>query len=205
MPDQELPRRAPLEGVLVEGRHAAAPPDAPVVITERRGLSLVQVIARHDQEQAVAERLGLDPAPRLASPIAAGTALWLAPGAWMVVAEGLEEGTLQQSLLDELQGLAAVVDQSHGRAALRLSGPRARDVLAKGCRLDLHPRVFTPGMCAQSAIAQIGVLLHQIDGSPTYDLYLFAGYALDFLEWLTSSAAEFGYRTEVSPAPAADR
>ena len=199
MPDQELPRRSPLEGALVAGRHGGGPPDEPVVIAERRGLSLVQVTARRGQEQAVAERLGCDPAPRLASRIAAGTALWLAPGAWMVVAEGLAEGTLYQSLLDELQGLAAVIDQSHGRVALRLSGPRARDVLAKGCRLDLHPRVFTPGMCAQSAIAQIGVLLHQRDEDPIYDLYLFAGYALGFLEWLTSSAAEFGYRIETSP------
>ena len=154
------------------------------------------MIARRGQEQAVAERLGLDPAPGRASEIPAGMALWLAPGAWMVVAEGLDDGALYESLREQLQDLAAVVDQSHGRAVLRLAGARARDVLAKGCRLDLHPRVFRPGMCAQTAIAQIGVLLHQIDERPTYDLYVFAGYALDFLEWLTSSAAEFGYRIE---------
>ena len=198
MPDGGLTRRSPLDGVLVASRHGAGSPDAPVVIAERRGLSLVQVIAQRGKEQAMAERLGFDPAPGWASGIEAGTALWLAPSAWMVVAEGLEEGELHKTLLDGLQDLAAVVDQSHGRAALRLSGPRARDVLAKGCRLDLHPRVFPPGMCAQSAIAQIGVLLHQIDEAPTYDLYLFAGYALDFLDWLTASAAEFGYRIEGS-------
>jgi hypothetical protein len=47
-------------------------------------------------------------------------------------------------------------------------------------------------------IAQIGVLLHQCDERPTYDLYLLAGYAVDFLDWLTASAAEFGYRIEGS-------
>jgi heterotetrameric sarcosine oxidase gamma subunit len=194
----ELPRRSPLEDALRKGRHGAgSPADAGVVIAQRRGLSLVQVIARRGGDQAAAQRLGLDPAPGLASAVAAGTALWLAPGAWMVVAEGLE-GALYGRLLDELQGIAAVVDQSHGRAALRVSGPRARDVLAKGCRLDLHPRAFTPGMCAQTSIAQIGVLLHQTDENPTYDLYVFAGYAADFLAWLTASAAEFGYRIEAS-------
>ena len=120
--------------------------------------------------------------------------LWLAPGTWMVVAQDVEDGGLYSRLREELGDRAAVVDQSHGRAVLRLAGARARDVLAKGCRLDLHPRVFTPGMCAQTVIAQIGVLLHQCDEIPTYDLYVFPGYALDFLEWLTSSAAEFGYR-----------
>jgi sarcosine oxidase subunit gamma len=84
-----------------------------------------------------------------------------------------------------------VVDQSHGRAVLRLAGRRARDVLAKGCRLDLHPRAFRPGRCAQTVIAQVAVLLHQGDERPTYDLYVFAGYAVDFLGWLTSSAVAF--------------
>jgi sarcosine oxidase subunit gamma len=189
----ELRRRSPLEGVLAEGRHGLGPPDAPgVLITERRGLALVQVLARLGREETAAALLGLDPAPGRASKTSAGTALWLAPGAWMVVAEGLDDGELCRSLLHRLGNLAAVVDQSHGRAVLRLAGARARDVLAKGCRLDLHPSAFRPDMCAQTVIAQIGVLLHQCDEIPTYDLYVPAGYAVDFLEWLTSSAAEFG-------------
>jgi heterotetrameric sarcosine oxidase gamma subunit len=193
----DLPRRSPLDGVLIEGRHGAKPPAEPgVAIAERRDLSLVQVIARRGQEQLVADRLGLDPAPGRASAIPAGTALGLAPGAWMIVAADQGDGALCQSLSERLQDVAAVIDQSHGRTVLRLTGGRARDVLAKGCRLDPHPRVLQSGMCAQTAIAQVGVLLHQIDDRPTYDLYVFAGYARDFLDWLTASAAEFGYRIE---------
>jgi sarcosine oxidase subunit gamma len=193
----ELRRRSPLEGAPLEGGEGPAPPDGPgVVIAERRGLALVQVLARPGQEEAVVARLGLDPAPGVASETPEGTALWLAPGTWMVVAQDLEDGGLYRSLRGRLGDRAAVLDQSHGRAVLRLAGARARDVLAKGCRLDLHPRVFAPGMCAQTVIAQIGVLLHQCDEIPAYDLYVFSGYALDFLQWLTSSAAAFGYRIE---------
>jgi heterotetrameric sarcosine oxidase gamma subunit len=195
----DLRRRWPLEGPLPAARRGLGPSDAPgVLIAERRGLALVQVLARRGQHEAVAACLGLDPAPGVASGTPAGTVLWLAPGTWTVVAEEVEDGALYQRLLDRLGDLAAVVDQSHGRAVLRLAGSRARDVLAKGCRLDLHPRVFTPGTCAQTVIAQIGVLLHQCDEVPTYDLYVPAGYAVDFFEWLTSSAAEFGFRAEVS-------
>jgi heterotetrameric sarcosine oxidase gamma subunit len=198
----DLPRRSPLEGALWERTHGPGPRDEPgVVIAERRGLALVQVLARLGQEEAVAARLGLDPAPGVASETPAGTALWLAPGAWLVVAEEGDDGGLYRSLLDRLGDLAAVVDQSHGRAVLRLAGRHARDVLAKGCRLDLHPRAFTPGMCAQTVILQIGVLLHQRDEVSTYDLYVPAGYAVDFLEWLTSSAAEFGFATDTHPEP----
>jgi sarcosine oxidase subunit gamma len=193
----ELPRRSPLEGSLEIGRRGAGPPDEPgVIIAERRGLSVVQAIARRGKEPAAAARLCLDPAPGRASLIEAGTALWIAPGAWLVVEEGRDDGALYLRLRERLKDVAAVVDQSHGRTALRLAGARARDVLAKGCRLDLHPRAFRAGTCAQTAIAQIGVLLHQVDERPTYDLYVAAGYAQDFLAWLTASAAEFGYRVE---------
>jgi heterotetrameric sarcosine oxidase gamma subunit len=192
----ELQHHSPLAEALRDARGAGPTDDPGVVIAERHGLTLVQVMARRGKEQAVAERLGLDPAPGLASAIDAGAALWLAPGAWMVVAEGLEEGAFYQDLRARLREVAAVVDQSHGRVVLRLSGVRARDVLAKGCRLDLHSRVFRPGTCAQTVIAQVGVLLHQLDEAPTYDLYVSAGYAADFLAWLTTSATEFGYRIE---------
>lgn len=191
----ELQRRSSIAGAFAEGRHGAGQPgDSDVVIAERPGLSLVQVMARRGREQAVAAGLGLDPTPGQASEIQVGRALWLAPGAWMVVAERDEEGVLYRSLCAQLQDVAAVVDQSHGRTVLRLAGRRARDVLAKGCRLDLHPRVFRPGTCAQTVIAQMAVLLHQDDERPTYDLCVFAGYAVDFLAWLTSSAAEFERR-----------
>jgi heterotetrameric sarcosine oxidase gamma subunit len=191
----ELHCRSPLEGRLEPDRHGAGPAGDPGVrITERRALALVQVIAQRGREKAVAERLGLDPAPALASGSPDGTALWLAPGAWLVVADDHGGGALCQTLREQLQDLAAVIDQSHGRVTLRLAGPRARDVLAKGCRLDLHPRVFRPPMCAQTMIAHIGVLVHQTDDVPTYDLFVPAGFALDFLAWLTSSAAEFGCR-----------
>jgi heterotetrameric sarcosine oxidase gamma subunit len=193
----ELERLSPLAGALSKGRVGVEDLNDPdVVLAERRELSLVQVTARRDQAQAVAARLGLDPAPGRASSIEAGAALWLAPGTWLMVAQGSGEEALYHSLSAQLHDVAAVVDQSHGRVGLRLAGRRARDVLAKGCRLDLHPRAFRPQMCAQTVIAQIAVLLHQRDELPTYDLYAPAGYAVDFWEWLSSSAAEFRCRVE---------
>lgn len=188
----ELRRVSPLEGALEA--HQVSGQEPAVSIAERRGLALVQVIARRGRADAAAERLGLDPTPGRAADTPAGAALWLAPGSWLVVQDAAE-ASLERTLRERLAHVAAVVDQSHGRAGLRLAGPRAREVLGKGCRLDLHPRAFAPGMCAQTIIAQIGVLLHQVDERPTYDLYVASSYALDFLEWLSASAAEFGYRS----------
>ena len=96
------------------------------------------------------------------------------------------------------KGLASISDQSGGRTVLRVSGPRARDVLAKGLPIDLHPRAFAPGSAATSTISLMGVQLWQVDDAPSYDIALFRSLSASFWRWLTASAAEFGYEVTTS-------
>ena len=65
---------------------------------------------------------------------------------------------------------ASINDISGGQTIIRLRGARARDLLNKGCPLDLHPRVFGVGQCAQSHIAKSNALIIQVDDTPTYDV-----------------------------------
>jgi len=117
------------------------------------------------------------------------TLIWTAPGQWLAV--GPDRG-LAARLTAELGGIAAVSDQSDARAVVRLSGPRARDVLAKGCPIDLHGRAFAPGQVAMTAIGHINVMLRQIDDQPTFEIALFRSMAGSFWSWLAASAGEFG-------------
>jgi sarcosine oxidase subunit gamma len=89
--------------------------------------------------------------------------------------------------------MASVVDLTGGRLALRLSGKRARDVLAKGCRVDLDPRAFGPGRAAATIIGHVETLVIQADAAPTFDLIVGSSYAASFLDWLQHAAAEYGY------------
>jgi sarcosine oxidase subunit gamma len=124
-----------------------------------------------------------------------GALIGTGPGHWLAIGEGGRQGALISELAAGLAGLASVVDQSHAKAVLRVSGPRVRDALAKGCMLDLDPRTFRPGDAATTEIALIGCLLWQVDEAPTFDLAVGRSYAESFWRWLASSAAEFG--TEV--------
>src|SRR3712207_6916852 len=64
----------------------------------------------------------------------------LGPDHWLVVAGGLAEGVLHRRLRDLLGERAAVLDQSHGRCALRLSGPRSEERrVGKECRSRWAP------------------------------------------------------------------
>ena len=187
-------RLSPFGPELVPGRHGAAG-GAPVVMAERR-VDIVQVMGT---EATVRDIAGLAlPKPGRAEIAGNAMAVWIQPSSWLVIRPRGTEGSLARTLADASGGAVAVVDQSHGRAVLRLSGTDARDVLAKGCRLDLHPRAFSAGSAATTTIDHITVTIVQIDAAPTYDLVLPANFAEAFLDWLRMSAAEFGYEI-ISP------
>ena len=105
---------------------------------------------------------------------------------------------LARDLAERLKGLASISDQSGGRTVLRISGPRARDVLAKGLPIDLDPRGFPLGSAATSTISLMGVQLWQTGDTQSYDIAIFRSVSQSFWRWLTASAAEYGY--EVTPS-----
>lgn len=120
-------------------------------------------------------------------------AFWLGPDEWLAVAPEAEGDRLPVRLDEALAGRrAAVVDQSAARGVLRLSGARARDVLAKGCRLDLHRDVFKPGQCAQTALARALVLICALDAMPSFDLYVRPSFAHYMTHWVLDAMAEYG-------------
>ncbi len=110
----------------------------------------------------------------------------------------LANDALARDLAQRLKGLASISDQSGGRTVLRLSGPRARDVLAKGLPIDLHPRAFGPGSAATSTISLMGVQLWQVDDRAELRHRHLPQLSASFWRWLTASAAEFGYEVTTS-------
>ncbi len=79
---------------------------------------------------------------------------------------------------------AAVVNVSDYYTVIEIAGDGARDALAAGCPLDLHPRAFAPGAHAQSRFAAAAVLLYLRDDAPTFEAQVrrsFAEYVWDYL------------------------
>jgi sarcosine oxidase, subunit gamma len=123
-------------------------------------------------------------------------ALWLGPDAWLLTCPPDEAAAHIGSLREALSDVhAAITDVSDGRVALRLRGPNARDVLAKGCPLDLHPRAFAAGRCAQSLLAKGSMLVHLVADDtrgPTFDLYVARSFAHYVYAWLEDAGREYG-------------
>jgi heterotetrameric sarcosine oxidase gamma subunit len=201
--DRTLHPLSALSGIAVPGRYGKEEGEPSVVITELAGLGLATVACRKGQAAALSAAVGKAYSVDLpaSSRVAQGAAvrfIGYGPGQWLAVSEALANEALPSELAAQLQGLASVSDQSGGRTVLRVSGNRARDVLAKGLPLDLDPRAFPLGSAATSAISHIGLQLWQADDTRSYDIAIFRSLSESFWRWLTASAAEFGY--EVTPA-----
>jgi sarcosine oxidase subunit gamma len=148
------------------------------------------------EARRVGDALGTTlPAANAVAPATRGAVLWLGPDEVLVVGrDGAAAGLVAQLTAALAGARGSVVDVSAARAGVEVAGERARDVLAKGCSLDLHPRVFTPGRCAQTLLARANVIVWHL-GENLYDGGYrvltgasFAGYLAD---WLSDAAAEF--------------
>lgn len=158
-----------------------------------------QVGLRVDPKGVAAERIGtaigamLPNLPGTAVRAGELLALWLGPDEWLLVGR---EGTAEsiQDTLDAALGgdHGAVVDLSANRTILEVSGPKSREVLNKGCALDLHPRVFGADRCAQTLLARAGVILVCRDAEqPSFWLIVRSSFARYVADWLADASAEY--------------
>ncbi len=121
------------------------------------------------------------------------TVYWLGPDEWLIVSPAGERPTLPTLLDDALDGMHASINVvTGGQVAMRISGDNAAALLAKGCTLDLHPKVFLAGQCAQTGLAKAGVLLSKVDNTPAFDVIARRSFAEYLALWLQNSGAEYG-------------
>jgi sarcosine oxidase, subunit gamma len=114
-------------------------------------------------------------------------ALWLGPDEWLVVGPPGSAPAVAAELGRALDGEHhAVVDTSANRTMVELTGDGRFDLLTQGCGLDLHPRAWRPGSCAQTLLARVPVLLQERDQATR--VLVRASFAAHLAAWLTAVA-----------------
>lgn len=193
-----LNRHSPLQDY--ESRFADLP--ASTQISEEPFLAMVDLWVDPDGPggATAAAVLGIAALPTAPSTVVAGphtTVHWFGPQEWLVTADEYTDRSGEvleaqlRAVVSEHGG--AAVDVSAQRTALRLRGAHARDLLAKGSSLDLHPRVFGPGSAAQTMLGLAGVVLIPLDATGTdYRILVRQSFARYLAEWLIDAAEEFG-------------
>ena len=148
----------------------AARIDELTVVAERTGGQvtlehvpfLAQVSVRLDPSLVDRAPYPLPLEPNTAWEAGPRAALWLGPDEWLVLGPPLAADEIVAELEAALgREHRSVIDVSANRVAIELGGPARFEWLASGCSIDLHPRSWRAGMCAQTLFAKTQVILHE--------------------------------------------
>lgn len=121
-----------------------------------------------------------------------GSVIWLGPDEWLVVSELAALEAQEADLRAAVTPVGgAAVDVSGQRVKLTLRGRHVRDVLAKGCALDLHHSVFRSGSSAQTTLGLAGVVLLAGDDPDEFTVLVRQSFANYLADWLVDAAEEF--------------
>jgi sarcosine oxidase subunit gamma len=114
--------------------------------------------------------------------------LWLSIDQWLIVCPKSRLGEIINGLESALKGQhVAITEVSDMRAVIRLEGEGVREVLLKGCSLDLLGKGYEPGTVRRVRFAEIAALIQILDVR-TVELYVFRSYAHYVWDFLTVTA-----------------
>jgi sarcosine oxidase subunit gamma len=125
------------------------------------------------------------------------------PERWLLLSPPTAPGEAAKKWAARCAGCAAVIDLSSALTAFELSSGTARggaqaedasagsrELLARGCRLDLDPAAFPEGHAAATIMAQVSVILANLGSA--FLLLTPSTTARHFGEWLRATGRPFG-------------
>lgn len=139
-------------------------------LADLTSLAKVAVRGPHDGALAAALAAGFG----RATPSAEGRlVVGSGPGEWLVLGSPGEQDKLQTELTRSVESageFGSVVDLTHGRAMLRLTGERSADLLAKVCGIDLSDDFVPNHSALRTSVAKLvtDLVRHDVDGVPSY-------------------------------------
>jgi sarcosine oxidase subunit gamma len=142
---------------------------------------LAQVDVRADPSTATS--LGFPAEPNTVASGLDRDVLWLGPDEWLVVGHTGAASALVAELETTLGGVHhSVVDVSANRTVIELVSPSRHEILSSACPIDLHPRSWGDGRCAQTVFGAAQILLQEREGTTrVFVRPSFAGYVVDLL------------------------
>jgi sarcosine oxidase subunit gamma len=196
MADLTTLRRSPVAHMADELRQASQPGSVRLVEWPFTTQVSIRVEAGSAAGRAIEAELGVALPRTVGETTRKGAydVLWLGPDEWLVLA--VSEDGLAGRLQAAASGAegpgenAQVLDVSANRTVLELGGPQAREVLEKGCPVDLHPRAFADDTAVVTTIARVPVILWKSDDT-MFRILPRASLAAYVAAWLVDAMQEF--------------
>lgn len=185
-----------VDGWAVSGRRS----DAALTMTDCTPLAKVTVKATWDGAMSRALGVGLGHIARQTWKLGPGGDQVLlvgsGPGEWLVLAAPGWQAPITQRLTDLAKPAdehVSIVDLTHGRALVRLTGSRSPDLLAKECGVDLSDAVFPDRAALRSAVAGVAtdIVRDDVNETRSYLLHCERSSGQYLVDSLLDAGAEY--------------
>ena len=116
--------------------------------------------------------------------------LWNAPRTWLIISN---KKNIVSSIKDKCDNENfAVTDISHSRAVIQIKGLQAKEVLKKGCPININE--IQVNSCAGTVFNGITIVVDCVNNNPdTFNLLALRSFGETFYHHITDAALEFGY------------
>ena len=117
--------------------------------------------------------------------------LWSGPSNWLLI-------STKKNILSSIQKICddknfAVTDLSHSRAIIELKGNHSKEVLKKGCPINLNE--FKVNNCANSIFHGITITIDMISNNPeTFRIFALRSFGESLYHIITDACLEDGYK-----------
>ena len=117
--------------------------------------------------------------------------LWSGPSNWLLVSTKKDILNSVQKICDDKN--FAVTDLSHSRAIIELKGSNSKEVLKKGCPINLNE--FKVNNCANSIFHGITITIDMISNDPeTFRIFSLRSFGESLYHSITDACLEDGYQ-----------
>ncbi len=116
--------------------------------------------------------------------------LWNAPRTWLIISN-------KKNIINNIKDRCdhsnfAVTDISHSRTVIQIKGLQAKEVLKKGCPININE--IQVNNCAGTVFNGITVVVDFVNNNPdTFNLLALRSFSETFYHHITDAALEFGY------------
>ena len=117
--------------------------------------------------------------------------LWSGPSNWLLVSTKKDILNSVQKICDDKN--FAVTDLSHSRAIIELKGSNSKEVLKKGCPININE--FKVNNCANSIFHGITITIDMISNDPeTFRIFALRSFGESLHHSITDACLEDGYK-----------
>ena len=117
--------------------------------------------------------------------------LWSGPSNWLLVSTKKDILNSVQKICDDKK--FAITDLSHSRAIIELKGSNSKEVLKKGCPININE--FKVNNCANSVFHGITITIDMISNDPeTFIIFALRSFGESLYHSITDACLEDGYK-----------